>query len=125
MVLLLVFGVEPQEEGQAFVDAQDITTVDNSRSSRFELFVGKERAGVALYEQRGNVRTFTHTMVFSQFEHRGLGSILAEAALDDARTHSYEIAPKCPFIFAYIRKHLTYLPLVEDSYRQRLTTGSA
>ena len=103
--------------------SQDTTTKNNSHSNRFEIYLGAELAGVAVYEQRGNVRTFTHTLVFAQFEHRGLGAILAKAALDDAREHAYEVGPQCPFIAVYIREHLDYLDLVETSYRERLTRG--
>lgn len=104
--------------------AEAVTALDNSGRRRFEIFVGDERAGVAMYEQIGAVRTFTHTIIDPKFEHRGLGGILARSALDDARAHSYEVVPQCPFIAAYIRRHPDYTDLLPDSVRSRFDAGA-
>lgn len=104
-------------------DTGSVTVRENTDSQRFEVFVGAERAGTAHYEQRGAIRTFTHTFIDSAFERRGLGSVLAQAALDDSRTHGYLVVPRCPFIAAYIREHPAYLDLLVDRSREGFHWG--
>jgi uncharacterized protein len=47
---------------------------------------------------------FVHTEVHDSYE--GLGSQLAREALEDARARGLVVMPFCPFIAAYIERHL-------------------
>lgn len=100
--------------------SEGITLADNGDAGQFEVFVAGEPAGLAVYEQRGDVRTFTHTIILPTFAHRGLGGILAEAALADARERGFSVVPQCPFIAAYISAHPEFLNLVEDGSRLKM-----
>ncbi len=62
---------------------------------------------------------FNHTEVDDEFEGRGLGSQLAQAALDAARDEGLDVLPFCPFIKAWIGKHPEYLDLVPADQRER------
>ena len=72
------------------------------------------QAGAAYYRRRAGVVIFTHTIVESEFEGRGIGSQLAKGALDAVREAGEKIQPLCPFIRAYVDKHPEYHDLRND-----------
>ncbi|MFD3452637.1 GNAT family N-acetyltransferase [Streptomyces sp. NPDC058691] len=98
---------------------------DNPDKSRFEIFEAvdeggpEERAGFAEYHLYGKEMAFIHTEVDPRFGGRGLGGILARAALDAARDRGLEVLPFCPFIRAWIGKHPEYVELVPEGQRAR------
>ena len=94
-------------------DQIDVT--NNEAARRWEARIGDDLAGYAEYRQAGDRVTFTHTMVFAQFEGRGIGSGLARAALDDAVSRGLRVTPRCPFIRAYIERHPDYALRVDDA----------
>lgn len=93
--------------------------VDNPDEARFEIFDGEEPAGFAQYHRFRNEIAFIHTEIDPKFEGRGLGSVLARAALDAAREQGLEVLPFCPFIRGWITKHPEYVDLVPQAQRPR------
>ncbi|GIJ24476.1 GNAT family N-acetyltransferase [Micromonospora lutea] len=101
------------------------TVVDNPSAGRFEIVVDGQVAGFAEYRRRkGNV-SFTHTVIESDFEGRGLGSQLARGALDAVREEGSGALPFCPFIRGYIQRHPEYLDLVPIDQRTRFELAPA
>lgn len=47
----------------------------------------------------------THTEVPQAFEGKGIGSKLVVFALEDIEKNDQKLAPLCPFVAAYIRRH--------------------
>ncbi|MFJ4851055.1 MULTISPECIES: GNAT family N-acetyltransferase [unclassified Streptomyces] len=98
---------------------------DNPDKSRFELFDAvdeggeEELAGFAEYHLYRNEIAFIHTEVDPRFGGRGLGGVLARAALDAARDRELRVLPFCPFIRAWIGKHPEYVELVPEGQRAR------
>jgi predicted GNAT family acetyltransferase len=92
-------------------DEPAITVRDVPERHRYELTVGDEVAGISIYRLGDGVMVFEHTEVDAAFEGRGLGSLLAKTALDDARSRGLRIRTECPFIRAYIRRHPEYADL--------------
>ena len=86
--------------------------VDVPEESRYELRLDGRLIGLAAYRRRNSRIAFTHTEVDESCEGRGFGSLLAAAALDDARRQGLEIVPLCPFIAHYIERHDEYKELV-------------
>ena len=88
----------------------------NTSASRFEV---ETPAGLAVAEYRRakGLIVFTHTEVPETEEGEGIGSRLAEAALDWARAEGDPVMPLCPFIAAYIRRHPAYRDLVMDGFK--------
>jgi predicted GNAT family acetyltransferase len=83
---------------------------NNKTEYRYELWVDGEMAGYTQYALlRGRI-AFLHTEVYESFEGMCLGGRLARGALDDARARGLVVEPYCPFIAAYIERHL-------DEYR--------
>lgn len=92
---------------------------DAQERSRFELLVDGELAGIAQYVRRGGRVVFTHTEVDGRFEGRGLGSVLASAALDAVRAEGSLAVPLCPFIAGYLARHPEYDDLVDHELLAR------
>lgn len=97
----------------------ELKVVNNPAASRYQIFVDGEVAGFADYQRRGSTVSFTHTVIDSKFEGRGLGSKLARGALDGAREAGSAVLPFCPFIRRYIQRHPAYLDLVPADQRSR------
>jgi predicted GNAT family acetyltransferase len=83
----------------------------NPQASRFE--VEKEGSLALLeYVQQGDRIIFTHTGVPSALEGQGIGSRLARAGLEYARTQGMKVVALCSFVAAYIQKHPEYQDLL-------------
>jgi predicted GNAT family acetyltransferase len=95
--------------------AADVVVADAPESSRYEATVDGELAGFAQYRDRGDTRVFTHTEVLDAFEGGGVGSALAQGALDDVAASGRRVKAQCPFIAAYIRRHPSYESLLVDA----------
>lgn len=85
---------------------------DNIRSHRFELEID-DQVAKAWYRMQGNVITFTHTDVPESLSGKGVGSRLAQGALDAVRAAGLKVVALCPFIAAYIKRHREYQDLLE------------
>lgn len=64
------------------------------------------------YSDHNGIRTITHTVVPAELGGRGIGSQLAHAVLDDARTHHLRVRPQCSFIDHFINKETQYQDLL-------------
>jgi uncharacterized protein len=90
----------------------ELTVGDVPEASRYEARLGDEVAGFAEYTLDGDRIVFTHTEVDPAYEGEGVGSELAQAALDDARARGLAVVPRCPFIRGWIARHPDYADLV-------------
>ncbi|HKE51572.1 MAG TPA: GNAT family N-acetyltransferase [Actinomycetes bacterium] len=90
--------------------------VDNPERHRFELLLDDAVVGFVLYRLLPGRIVFIHTEIQPEFEGRGLGSRLASAVLDTARSRGLAVVPDCPFISAYIRDHPEYADLVQHDH---------
>ena len=77
---------------------------DNRAASRFELPVDGQ---VAFLEYRRGTHSIIlkHTEVPESLRGRGIGAILAKAALEMARAEGLRVNVQCPFVKAYLEKH--------------------
>ena len=107
---------ELEPAGEAPAEAE---VVDVPEKNRYEFWLDGRLIGLASYRRRESRITFTHTEVDESCEGRGFGSLLAKAALEDARREGLEVAPLCPFIAHYIKRHPEYAELVASRYRNR------
>ncbi|MDQ5894657.1 MAG: uncharacterized protein QG596_918 [Actinomycetota bacterium] len=83
----------------------EIEIQDVKASSRYEIHVGTELAGLADYRLEGDRIAFTHTEVDPAHGGQGLGSRLIEFAVTDARSRGLEIIPRCPFVRKWIEEN--------------------
>jgi len=91
----------------------DFQVVDNPDHNRFEIRVDGAPAGSAYYrlhpadaDGQPERIVFTHTEVDKEFEGKGVGSKLANGALTLAKERGLQIVAQCPFIAAYLKRHL-------------------
>jgi uncharacterized protein len=92
---------------------------DNQAKQRYEVYLDDELAGFTRYRLVDEGIAFDHTEVDDRFEGKGLGSTLARAALDDARSRGRAVLPFCPFVRGYIARHRQYVDLVPEDQRSR------
>jgi uncharacterized protein len=85
---------------------------DHRERSRYEIVVDGHVAGFSEYRLGSRTIIFTHTVVESAFEGKGLASKLVRHALDDARARGLRVRPVCPFFASYIKSHPAYADLV-------------
>ena len=78
---------------------------DRTERHRYEVREKGVLAGYSRYRDEDGRRIFLHTEIKPDFEGHGLGQVLAQEALADARAKGLEIEAECPFIAAYIRDH--------------------
>jgi predicted GNAT family acetyltransferase len=98
--------------------ATDVVVGDEPERSRYEVRVAGELAGFAEYRRRTRLIAFTHTLIDPRFEGRGLGGLLVQRALGDARASGLAVLPFCPFVRGYIASHPgEYLELVPEHQR--------
>jgi predicted GNAT family acetyltransferase len=104
----------PREEpGPEPAAGEELTVRDVPKRRRYELFLGDRKVGHAAYRRRNGTIVFTHTEVVPACEGRGYGTVLAKAALDDARAQGLRVRPLCPFIAHVIEQNPEYQQLVE------------
>jgi predicted GNAT family acetyltransferase len=88
-----------------------ISVTNNEAEHQFEARVDGQLA-VLVYNRNGDRIVFTHTLVPEVLEGRGIASVLARTALEDARARRLRVVPLCPFVRGYIERHPEYRTLV-------------
>jgi predicted GNAT family acetyltransferase len=97
----------------------DFTVTDEPERERFEARdEAGALAGVLTYQLTGGIIAYTHTRVEPEFEHRGAGSALARAAMDDAKAKHRTVVPICPFLAGWLGEHPEYEPILARSTRK-------
>lgn len=94
----------------------------NESKGRYEAYLtvdGEERlAGFLVYTLSDHLIVFTHTEVDGAFGGRGVGSALAQAALDDVRADgTRRVIAACPFVRTWVIKHPEYADLMHEQAR--------
>ena len=90
--------------------------------TRYEVSMDGDLAGFAVYRDVDGARVFTHTEVFDAFEGKGVGSALAQGALEAVRGAGGRLVALCPFVASYIERHPEYADLVDADLDTRLRT---
>jgi uncharacterized protein len=90
----------------------ELIVIHHPKDGRFE--VQKDRhLAVLEYQLSDGKIVFTHTGVPDTLGGQGIGSLLARAGLDYARSQSFAVVPQCSFIAGYIQKHPEYKDLIK------------
>jgi uncharacterized protein len=87
---------------------------DNEAAHRYELLLAGELVGQLVYRTSDGVVTLIHTEIRPRFEGQGMGEQLVASVLADVRERGLQIAPLCPFVVAYLRRHPEARDLVES-----------
>ena len=96
------------------MDGDTLRVVDNPAERRYEAQLDGRVVGVSEYDLAGDRIVFLHTEVDPSVEGLGIGSRLAQGALDDVRRRGLKAVPECPFIAAWLKRHRDYADVVAD-----------
>jgi predicted GNAT family acetyltransferase len=90
----------------------DLIVIHNPEAGRFEV---KKNGHLAVleYQQSDGTIIFTEASVPEVLGGQGIGSRLAVAGLDYARSQSLAVVPLCSFMASFIQKHPEYQDLVK------------
>ena len=94
-------------------DKTGAETTVAAEPDRFTIAVDGQIVGFAEYSDRDGQRTFPHTEVGSEFQGRGLASILVGEALDATRAAGLRIVPACSMVADYVEKHPEYADITD------------
>jgi predicted GNAT family acetyltransferase len=92
--------------------SDSLPVLNNPSSQRFEITIDNQTAFLT-YQRKQDTLVLIHTEVPAALAGRGVGSALARAALDQARSEGLSIVPRCPFVVSYVKRHPEYNGLLE------------
>jgi uncharacterized protein len=87
------------------VAADEYVVRDVPEELRYEVLRDGEVLGGISYRTAPGVIVLVHTEVAPSEEGHGVASRLVAGALDDIRSRGLRVAPVCPFVAAYLRRH--------------------
>lgn len=96
-------------------DKTGAPTEVTAEDTRYTIAVDGQRVGQADFTDRDGQRIFTHTEVNSEFEGRGLATILISEALQQTRDAGLRIVPVCEMVASYVDKHDEFADAVDPA----------
>lgn len=88
----------------------------NEDRGRFELEVEGHIAFIEHIITKENIVFLTHTEVPRALEGKGVGSAIVSKTLQWIKEKSYPLAPLCPFVAAYIKRHPEWKEILAPGY---------
>jgi predicted GNAT family acetyltransferase len=89
----------------------------NENKKRFELPVDGHIAFVEFMLDKDNIMYLTHTEVPGALEGKGIGKSIVEETLQYIKEHHYTLAPLCPFVAAYLKRHPEWQQILAKGYK--------
>ncbi len=77
----------------------------NEQGSRYELVLDGEVVGIAEFVMVGDTMVLPHTVIDRDRRGEGLGDVLVEGVLADARARGHAVDPQCWFVREYLDRH--------------------
>ncbi|WP_353778795.1 N-acetyltransferase [Winogradskyella sp. 3972H.M.0a.05] len=93
----------------------ELVVRDNPEKKRYEANVDGEFAIIEYIKAKDTIY-LTHTEVPKSMEGKGIGSRLVVAALEDIERQNLMLAPLCPFVAAYIKRHPEWKRILSPKY---------
>ena len=97
------------------LDKTGATATVTEEPGRFTIDVDGQRVGMAEFSDRNGQRSFLHTETSSEFQGRGLATILVAEAVSATRDAGLRIAAPCSMVADYLAKHPEYDGIVDAS----------
>jgi predicted GNAT family acetyltransferase len=88
-----------------------LDVVNNESSRRFEVMADGHTAFLQYARGSGRIELL-HTDVPPALGGKGIGGLLAKAALEFARVASLKVTATCPFVKSYLERHPEYQALL-------------
>jgi predicted GNAT family acetyltransferase len=96
-------------------DKTGAPTTVRAENDHFTISVEGKEVGKAEFTDRDGQRVFTHTEVDSDYEGRGLATILIGEALAQTRDAGLRIVAECPMVANYVGKHDEFADVVDKA----------
>jgi hypothetical protein len=103
----------PPDEIAETDELAELTVVDVPELRRFEARLGSQTIGHTRYARAEGRIALVHTEIDPSVEGKGYGSRLAAAVLAEVRSRDLSVIVTCPFIAAYVRRHVDEYPEVD------------
>jgi predicted GNAT family acetyltransferase len=88
----------------------------NEDKKRFELEVDGKTAFIEFILNNENILFLTHTEVPIGLEGKGVGSTIVSKTLNYIKEKGYTLAPLCPFVAAYLKRHPEWKEILAKGY---------
>jgi uncharacterized protein len=88
----------------------------NEDKKRFELEVDGKTAFIEFILNNENILFLTHTEVPIGLEGKGVGSTIVSKTLNYIKEKRYTLAPLCPFVAAYLKRHPEWKEILAKGY---------
>ena len=88
------------------------TVVDNPSDRRYELRIDGAIVASAAYDLSGRVLSINHVETVPEHRNNGYAAHLMDGVVDDARTRSLTIRPRCSYAAQYMHER----PATHDLY---------
>jgi len=86
----------------------DIATQHDAEHHRYVALLDGEPIGEAVYRDTEDGRVFTHSEIVPEQEHRGYGTQMVRAALDDTRAAGIKPVGQCSMVRNFLAEHPDY-----------------
>ena len=94
----------------------EIPLVLNEEKKRFELVIEGKIAYIEYILSNENIMFLTHTEVPVGLEGKGVGSAIVSKTLNYIKEKGYTLAPLCPFVGAYLKRHPEHKDILARGY---------
>lgn len=88
----------------------------NEDKKRFEYEVNGITAFIEFILSNENIMFLTHTEVPVGLEGKGVGSAIVSKTLEYIKEKGYTLAPLCPFVAAYVKRHPDWKSILAKGY---------
>ncbi len=88
----------------------------NEDKKRFEYKVNGAIAFIEFILSNENIMFLTHTEVPVELEGKGVGSAIVSKTLEYIKEKGYTLAPLCPFVAAYVKRHPDWKTILAKGY---------
>lgn len=92
---------------------EPLNVFNNTERQQFQVIVDRETASLEYRLYEGKL-ILMHTEVPDNLGGHGIGSALAECALNYARAQKLPVKVYCPFVQAYLKRHPEYQDMVVE-----------
>ncbi len=100
----------------ASMELTQFQTILNEEAKRFELNIDGHVARIEYILNNHGTMFLTHTEVPTQLEGKGVGKKIVEDALQYLQDNNLKLAPLCPFVAAYLKRHPEHASLLAPGY---------
>ncbi|MCG2610830.1 N-acetyltransferase [Flavobacterium sp. SM15] len=88
----------------------------NEEKRRFEFEVENSIAYIEFIKNNDGIVFLTHTEVPVELEGKGVGSEMVSRTLNWIKEHGYTLAPLCPFVAAYLKRHSEWADILAPGF---------